>query len=115
VFDLPLMTPQGPAAGQMVVERDGQDGGDTASQPVWRIGLAIDIAPLGAVRANLALTNNHAWVTIGADNPEALHKLQQNSAQLGDALAAADLDSDIAFQPGPAPATPTGRLVDHAS
>jgi hypothetical protein len=115
MFDVPLMTPHGAAVGQMIVTRDGKDTSSETPEPVWRVGLAIAIEPLGPVRANLALTGHHAWVTIGADRPESLAKLAQNSSWLSDALTAVTLDSDIAFQSGADTSRPAGKLVDRAS
>lgn len=117
IFDVPLMTPQGPAVAQLIVTRDGKGTSAETPEPVWRIGLAMDIDPLGPVRANLALSGGHAWVTIGADRPDSLSKLQSNSSWLSDALSAVTLDSDIAFQTGSGTAAPASRarLVDHAS
>lgn len=115
IFDVPLMTPHGAAVGQMIVTRDGQGTSAETPEPVWRIGLAITIEPLGPVRANLALSGGHAWVTIGADRPDALTKLSRNSSWLTDALTAVTLESDIAFQSTAAATKPAGHLVDHAS
>lgn len=116
VFDVPLMTPQGAAVAQLIVTRDGNGATAETPEPVWRIGLAIDIAPLGPVRANLALSGGHAWVTIGAEQPDSLTQLQVNAGWLGDALAAEQLESDIAFQQT-APSRPgqPSPLVNRAS
>ena len=116
IFDVPLMTPQGPAVAQLIVPRDGKDSTAESPEPVWRIGLAMDIEPLGPVRANLALSGGHAWVTISADRPDSLNKLANNSSWLTDALTAATLESDIAFQSGTgASSARRSRLVDRAS
>lgn len=115
IYDVPLMTPHGAAVAQMIVTRDGKGTSADAPEPVWRIGLAINIEPLGPVRANLAISGGHAWVTIGADRPESLNKLADNSAWLTDALTAVTLESDIAFQAGSGASRSSGRLVDHAS
>jgi hypothetical protein len=115
IFDVPLMTPHGAAVAQMIVTRDGKGTGTDTPEPVWRIGLAIAIEPLGPVRANLALSGGHAWVTISADRPDSLDKLARNSSWLTDALTAVTLDSDIAFHTGSAASRPAGRLVDRAS
>jgi len=116
IFDVPLMTPQGPAVAQLIVTRDGKESSAESPEPVWRIGLAMDIEPLGPVRANLALSGGHAWVTISADRPDSLNKLANNSPWLTDALTAVTLDSDIAFQSGSGTA-PSRRspLVDRPS
>ncbi len=115
IFDVPLMTPQGAAVGQMIITRDHKGSSPDAPEPVWRVGLAINIEPLGPVRANLALSGDHAWVTIGADRPESLEKLSRNSSWLTDALTAVTLDADIAFQSGAGVSRPYGSLVDSAS
>ncbi|NIJ46716.1 flagellar hook-length control protein FliK [Rhizomicrobium electricum] len=115
MFDVPLMTPHGAAVAQMIVTRDHKGSSPDAPDPVWRVGLAINIEPLGPVRANLALSGDHAWVTIGADRPESLDKLARNSSWLTDALTAVTLDADIAFQSGAGTPRAYGSLVDRAS
>lgn len=102
VVDMPLMTPQGASVAQMVVERDNSHVSAEQPQPVWRVGLAMDIEPLGPVRANLALRGGHAWVTIAADRPESLALLQQCAGWLNEALMSSSLEADIAFQSGTA-------------
>jgi hypothetical protein len=115
IFDVPLMTPHGAAVAQMIVTRDGKGSTGETPEPVWRVGLAMNIEPLGPVRANLALSGGHAWVTIGADRPESLAKLAQNSSWLTDALTAVTLEADIAFQSGSGRPRPAGQLLDSAS
>lgn len=115
MFDVPLMTPHGAAVAQMVVERDARNASGEKAEPVWRAGLAIDIEPLGPVRANLAFSGGHAWVTITADRPDALQKLQKDSTWLTDALSLVTNEADVAFQQGGnKPITPnpyTGKSV----
>lgn len=115
IFDVPLMTPHGAAVAQMFIERDGRGTSPESPEPVWRVGLAVDIEPLGPVRANLALSGGHAWVTIGAERPESLRKLERDSAWLGDALALVAEQTDIAFQSANNGGTRYGRLVDNAT
>jgi hypothetical protein len=117
VFDVPLMTPQGAAVAQMIIERDGRGTSAEKPVPVWRVQFAIDIEPLGPVRANLALSGDRAWVTISADRPESLDKLQSGVSWLADALQSTELEADIAFQPGlPAQRSATAsRFMDNAS
>lgn len=98
MVDVPLMTPQGPAVAQLVVTRDGKSTSPETPEPVWRVGLAVNLEPLGPVRANLALSGGHAWVTIAAERPESLDKLQQNASSLSGALQDAELEADLAFQ-----------------
>jgi hypothetical protein len=98
MIDVPLMTPQGPAVAQLVVTRDGSGSTADKPEPVWRVGLAVNIEPLGPVRANLALSGGHAWVTIAAERPDSLDKLQQNAGWLSGALQNAELEADLAFQ-----------------
>ena len=102
VAEVPLMTPQGASVAQLIVERDSSNTSAEQPQPVWRVGLAMDIEPLGPVRANLALSGDHAWVTIAADRPESLAQLQQGAGWLSEALMSSSLEADIAFQSGPA-------------
>jgi hypothetical protein len=98
MIDVPLMTPQGPAVAQLVVTRDGSGTSPEAPEPVWRVGLAVNIEPLGPVRANLALSGGHAWVTIAAERPDSLNELQKNAGWLSGALQDAELEADLAFQ-----------------
>lgn len=105
MVEVPLMTPQGPAVAQLVIARDGRSTSTEAPEPVWRVGLAVNLEPLGPVRANLALSGGHAWVTIAAERPESLDKLQQDAGWLSGALQEAELESDLAFQSA-APAKP---------
>jgi len=93
-----LMTPQGPAVAQLVIARDGSGSSSETPEPVWRVGLAVDLEPLGPVRANLALSGGRAWVTIAADRPESLDKLQHGAGWLSGALQEADLEAELAFQ-----------------
>jgi hypothetical protein len=115
IFDVPLMTPQGAAVAQLIVQRDARGTSTESPEPVWRVGLAVDVEPLGPVRANLALSGGHAWVTIVADRAAALSKLQKDSSWLSDALALVARDVDIAFQSGNGATAPAGRLVNSAS
>ena len=115
IFDVPLMTPQGAAVAQLIVQRDARGTSTESPEPVWRVGLAVDVEPLGPVRANLALSGGHAWVTIVADRAAALSKLQKDSSWLSDALALVARDGDIAFQSGNGATAPAGRLVNSAS
>lgn len=107
VVDVPLMTPQGPATAQMMIERDGRNATADAPEPVWRVALALNVDPLGPVRANLALAGDHAWVTLAADKPTSLDQLQRNAGWLTSAMHDTALEADIAFQPG-APPRPRG-------
>lgn len=117
MFDVPLMTQQGAAVAQVIIERDGS--GVTAEKPtpVWRVQFAINIEPLGPVRANLALCGDHTWVTISADRPESLDRLQSGVSWLADALQSTELNADIAFQLGRAPQgnNAASRFVDQPS
>ncbi|NIK89502.1 hypothetical protein FHS83_002820 [Rhizomicrobium palustre] len=97
VVDLPLMTPQGPAVAQLIIQRDSSGRSAEHPEPVWRVGLALTIEPLGPVRANLALSGDHAWITIAADRPDALTELKQGAGWLNDALSGSHLEADIAF------------------
>lgn len=99
VVDVPLMTPQGATVAQLVIERDSHGSNTETPQPVWRVGLALNIEPLGPVRANLALSGDHAWVSIAAERPETLAQLQKSAGWLNEAFTSAALDADIAFVP----------------
>jgi len=117
VFDVPLMTPQGAAVAQLIVQRDApEQSGSEAAEPVWRVGLAVNVEPLGPVRAQVALSGDHAWVRMTADRTTSLDKLQKDSGWLTSALTDQALEADIAFPRGTAP-TQSGlpRLVDRQS
>lgn len=117
VFDLPVMTAQGPAVAQIAIERDGRNATPDQPKPVWRIQFAIDITPLGPVRATMALSGGQAWVTVHAERDDAVEKLRSQMSWLAGALQETDLEASIAVEPSRA--TSHGRrgspLVDRAS
>jgi hypothetical protein len=117
MFEIPLMTPQGSAVAQCEIERDGTHLSSEVPGPIWRMRLAINVEPLGPVRASLALSGDRAWIALGADRPESLEKMRAGVSRLDEALRQESLQAEIAFQPGPS-ATPAGRragFVDRAS
>lgn len=117
VFDLPLMTPQGAAVAQLIVQRDApEQTGSETPEPVWRVGLAVDVEPLGPVRAQIALGGSHAWVRMTADRMTSLDKLQKESGWLASALTEQALEADIGFPSGTAAQqSALPRLVDRQS
>lgn len=117
VFDLPVMTAQGPAVAQLAIERDGRNATAEQPKPVWRVQFAMDIAPLGPVRASMALSGGQAWVTVHAEKSEAVEKLRSQVSWLAGALQESELEANIAVEPGRAARNARGGrpLVDRAS
>lgn len=116
MFEIPLMTPQGSAVAQLAVERDGSGSSAESPEPIWRVQFAIDLEPLGPVRANLALSGGHVWVMLGADRPATLDKLRAGAGSLNDELQETLL-AELCFQDGPAPesAPRPATFVDRAT
>lgn len=90
VLDIPLMTPQGTTIVQMQIEREAPQRESQA--PVWTIRFAVDIDPIGAVRARVAVIGGKASVTLVAENPGGAVALQQDIGSLKAALAQANLE-----------------------
>jgi hypothetical protein len=117
MFEMPFTTPQGAAVAQFEIARDGRGARSEAAEPIWRVGFSIDIEPLGPVHARVSLNGRHATVGIWAERPSALERLQGDRDLLGQALARADFEAEIALHPG-APRiveAPSGQLVDQIS
>ena len=94
-FEVPFATPQGNTAiAQFEIARDGHSAQSAASQPVWRARFSINIEPMGAVHAQVALIGSRAAVTLWAERGESAAKLREQSALLSDAL------KEVALEPG---------------
>ena len=90
VFDIPLVTPQGTSVMQLQIERDAPQ--HEAQAPVWSVRFAIDMEPIGPVRARVAQIGGKTSVTLVADKPASAAALQQDLGSLKAALAQANLE-----------------------
>ncbi|WP_165186910.1 flagellar hook-length control protein FliK [Caulobacter soli] len=121
VFDMPFMTPQGPAAAQFEISRDGggSGGGEGGSAlgRTWRARFSLDVEPMGPVHAQVALTGDRARVSLWAERPTAMARLRVGEERLGSALREAALEPEIAFHTGQprAPAAAPGQFLDQAT
>lgn len=90
MFDIPLATPQGTMIVQIQVERDAPQ--REAQAPVLSVRFAIDIEPIGPVRARVAHIGGKTSVTMVAEKPASAAALQQDIGSLRAALAQANLE-----------------------
>ena len=120
VFDMPFMTPQGPAAAQFEISRDGGgSGGEGGRAPgrTWRARFSLDVEPMGPVHAQVALTGDRARVSLWAERPAAMARLRGGEERLNSALREAALEPELAFHTGQprAPAAAPGQFLDQAT
>ena len=120
VFDMPFMTPQGPAAAQFEISRDGGgSGGEGGQAPgrTWRARFTLDVEPMGPVHAQVALTGDRARVSLWAERPAAMARLRTGEERLNSALREAALEPEVAFHAGQprAPAAAPGQFLDQAT
>ena len=120
VFDMPFMTPQGPAAAQFEISRDGGGSGGEGGHALgrtWRARFSLDVEPMGPVHAQVALTGDRARVSLWAERPAAMARLRTGEERLGSALREAALEPEIAFHAGQprAPAAAPGQFLDQAT
>jgi len=119
-LDIPIATPLGTAIVQLQVEQDDarQQDGEGKSDRTWRINLAIDVEPLGPVRATVSQVSGQTHVALLAERKDSAQALRDDLPALQSALAEAALDvGDLQCRTGrpqgsPAPA---GLFVDRAS
>jgi len=90
VLDIPLVTPQGTTIVQVQIERDAPQ--REAQAAVWSVRFAVDIEPIGPVRARVAQIGGKTSVTLVAENPAGAEALQQDIGSLKAALAQANLE-----------------------
>jgi hypothetical protein len=123
VVDIPIATPQGNAVIQLQVEQQVEhdrkrENGEEFRAPSWRINLAIDIEPLGPVRASVAQVDGRTHVTMFAEREASARALRNDLPALQAQLAEAALEpGDLHCRSGipdnePAPA---GLFVDRVS
>jgi hypothetical protein len=119
VVDIPIATPQGNAVIQLQVERDREREHDGEMRgPSWRINLAIDIEPLGPVRASVAQIDGRTHVTMFAERQAAARALRNDLPALQSQLAQAALEpGDLKCRSGIPEREPvsTGLFVDRVS
>ena len=120
VFDMPFMTPQGPAAAQFEISRDGGGAGGEGGRTVartWRARFSLDVEPMGPVHVQVALTGDLARVSLWAERPASMARLRDGEDRLGSALREAALEPEIAFHAGQprAPAAAPGQFLDQAT
>jgi len=120
-FEIPFATPQGLTVAQFEIARDGHAAAPAeGTKTVWRARFSVDVEPLGAVHAQVALIGERAAVTLWAERPEAAARFRAGAADLKAALAEAELEPDIMIRDGAPPrpreaAAPAGRFLDRAS
>jgi hypothetical protein len=120
VFDMPFITPQGPAAAQFEISRDGGGSGGEGGQALgrtWRARFSLDVEPMGPVHAQVALTGDRARVSLWAERPAAMARLRTGEERLNSALREAALEPELAFHAGQprAPAAAPGQFLDQAT
>lgn len=122
VFDVPFMTPQGPAAAQFEISRDGGGGGSgweggPGLARTWRARFSLDVEPMGPVHVQVALTGDRARVSLWAERTASMARLRDGEDRLGSALREAALEPEIAFHAGQprAPAAAPGQFLDQAT
>lgn len=119
-FEIPLATPHGTAVAQFEISRDrdeaAQAGG--ASGTVWQARFSLDVEPAGPVHALISLRGEKTTVRLWAERPATTAQLRAGAADLGRALARADLvPGDIVVRDGAPPAprpAAAGHFLDRA-
>ncbi|MDQ2078701.1 flagellar hook-length control protein FliK [Xanthobacteraceae bacterium Astr-EGSB] len=119
-FEIPFATPQGLMIAQFEIARDGHGTPAEGTKAVWRARFSVDVEPLGAIHAQVALIGERAAVTLWAERPEAAARFRAGVADLKAALAEAELEPDIMIRDGAPPrpreaAAPAGRFLDRAT
>jgi hypothetical protein len=120
VFDMPFMTPQGPAAAQFEISRDGGGSGGEGAPTLgrtWRARFSLDVEPMGPVHAQVALTGDRARVSLWAERPASMTRLRDGEERLSSALREAALEPEVAFHAGQprASAAAPGQFLDQAT
>jgi hypothetical protein len=117
-FEIPFATPQGTAMAQFEISRDGGGGEAEAAKRVWRARFSLDIEPAGPVHALVSLVGDTTSVRMWAERPATAAQLRAGAAQLGQALARAELvPGDIVIRDGTPPQSrpaPAGHFLDRA-
>ncbi|NEV77900.1 flagellar hook-length control protein FliK [Rhodopseudomonas sp. BR0C11] len=114
-FEIPLATPQGTAVAQFEISRDRDEAAQAAgsSGTVWQARFSLDVEPAGPVHALISLRGEKTSVRLWAERPATTAQLRAGAADLGRALARADLVSgDIVVRDG-APPAPRPAVAGH--
>jgi hypothetical protein len=90
VLDIPLVTPQGTTIVQVQIERDAPQ--REAQAPIWSVRFAVEMEPLGPVRARVAQIGGRTSVTLVAEKPDSAAALQKDIGTLKAALSQANLE-----------------------
>ncbi|NEW85898.1 flagellar hook-length control protein FliK [Rhodopseudomonas sp. WA056] len=119
-FEIPLATPHGTAVAQFAISRDSDEAaqpGDTGGT-VWQARFSLDVEPAGPVHALISLRGEKTMVRLWAERPATTAQLRAGAADLGRALARADLvPGDIVVRDGAPPAprpAAAGHFLDRA-
>jgi hypothetical protein len=105
LFEIPMSRGGETSVLQFIIEREPDASGETADR-IWQARFALDLEPLGPVRAHVRLAGDRVSVTLSADRPETRRLLAAGSGDLETSLRAADLDvGRIGVQAGATPAT----------
>ncbi|MFA6266639.1 MAG: flagellar hook-length control protein FliK [Pseudolabrys sp.] len=116
VLDIPLATPQGTTIVQIQIEREAPR--REREVPVWSVRFAVDIEPIGAVRARVSQIGDKTSVTLVADKPASADALKENLAALKTGLTQAQLepgDLHCLSHEAPKVAAPQGQFLNRAS
>lgn len=94
VLDVPIAIAQGHAVIAFEIEPDrrNRDGEDEEQSPGWRINLALDIEPLGPVRASVSEAGGRTHVSLFAEREATARVLRQGLPALQGQLAEAALE-----------------------
>ena len=119
MFEVPFVSPQGATVAQFEISRDeaGPGGREAGRGPTYRARFSIDLDPLGPLHAQVALSGDHAGVTLWAERSDSVALLRRAQPALSQALAQVALRSDVAVYPGSPPrsAPGAGRFLDQST
>jgi hypothetical protein len=117
-FEIPFATPQGTAMAEFEISRDGGGSEVEAAKRIWQARFSLDVEPAGPVHALVSLVGETTSVRMWAERPETVAQLRAGAAQLGQALARAELQpGDIVIGDGKPPQSrlaPAGHFLDRA-
>lgn len=120
-FEAPVATPSGQGFAEFEIHRDGQrnDGGSGGgSAPNWRVRFALDIAPTGAVGAEIAVHADSLKATLWVTDDAARAAMTQHLSALETTLRAEgwpNASVRLAAAPPSTPPPPSGVLVDRTA
>ncbi len=116
-IELPLARGQETATLAIRIAQEESRRKDHGDERIWRVRFALDLAETGSVEAMVTYIARQVSVTVWAERDETAASLRAGLTELGDALAAAQLEIDeMAVLTGQAPppdgAAASGRFVD---